>query len=245
MIQSANSIQIENNNSNIQKYSEYLSLNSAVYAQKSYSQTKAMTVETQFNMSDFINKIRSTLKDVNGLEELNAKISQELEKYNTLRENFDELLITINSNMGAKISDSEGKEVLSKATEALNSKGISEKLFNYAIANSNNLDKYSIAKHQLTKDLSEIGIKADELTLEDGVFYTKNGKNALEIVKENYRNDDSFNSKNSLGKYEQISALFDVVASGGGFKTIDDIKVNYSYSKNFGLSLVSNLIYHA
>ena len=77
-------------------------------------------------------------------------------------------------------------------------------------------------------------MELQQLQLVDGKFYTENGEDAWELIKEGISKDSSIAPEFKGAAYDYVQGLMDVVADKG-WDNIPDIQMDIMYSGKNGL----------
>lgn len=78
------------------------------------------------------------------------------------------------------------------------------------------------------------GLELQQLQLVDGKFYTENGEDVWELIKEGISKDSSIAPEFKGAAYDYVQGLMDVVADKG-WDNIPDIQMDIMYSGKNGL----------
>lgn len=125
--------------------------------------------------------------------------------------------------------------LLQKIKELLESKNDSRDIFCWGLNNGAKYSEESLTKWRAYQNVKKYsGLELSQLQLIDGKFYTEDGKDAWELVKEGISKDSAIALEFKGAAYEYVRGLMDVVA-GKGWDNIPDIQMDIMYSGKNGL----------
>lgn len=173
------------------------------------------------------------------MNNLLAKNCIELDKDTTL-------LISFNPyEYSATIQGVKDKETSDLITKLINSGRNAKELFYYTFQNSGSLNEEAVTKYrayQNIKDLTEEDLS--KLTLQNGNFYTEDGKDILKLVESGIEKDTLIPKDFKNAAFEYSKDLLNKVAQKG-FNSMQDLNLTIGFSKEYGFFSTSNLMYVA
>lgn len=128
--------------------------------------------------------------------------------------------------------------LLKKLQELLESKNNSKHLFLWGLNNGADNSSEEITKWRAYHNVKEYtGLDISTLNIVDGMFYTEDGQDVFELVKEGIRNDSSIGAEFKANAFSYVKSLMDTVAQKG-WDNIPDIRMSLVYSVKSGFYVV-------
>lgn len=125
--------------------------------------------------------------------------------------------------------------LLQKIKELLESNNDSRDIFYWGLKNGAKYSEESLTKWRAYQNVKRYsGLELPQLQLIDGKFYTEDGKDAWELVKEGIRKDSSIATEFKGAANDYVRGLMDVIADKG-WDNIPDIQMDIMYSGKNGL----------
>lgn len=125
--------------------------------------------------------------------------------------------------------------LLQKIKELLESNNDSRDIFYWGLKNGAKYSEESLTKWRAYQNVKRYsGLELPQLQLIDGKFYTEDGKDAWELVKEGIRTDNSIATEFKGAANDYVRGLMDVIADKG-WDNIPDIQMDIMYSGKNGL----------
>ena len=125
--------------------------------------------------------------------------------------------------------------LLQKIKELLESNNDSRDIFYWGLNNGAKYSEESLTKWRAYQNVKKYsGLELQQLQLVDGKFYTENGEDAWELIKEGISKDSSIAPEFKGAAYDYVQGLMDVVADKG-WDNIPDIQMDIMYSGKNGL----------
>lgn len=125
--------------------------------------------------------------------------------------------------------------LLQKIKELLESNNDSRDIFYWGLKNGAKYSEESLTKWRAYQNVKRYsGLELPQLQLIDGKFYTEDGKDAWELVKEGIRTDNSIATEFKGAANDYVRGLMDVIADKG-WNNIPDIQMDIMYSGKNGL----------
>ncbi len=195
------------------------------------SNTPAQTAEV---IDENVDNIKTTN---NKIEEkiINDDMKTLLEQENIVLDDDTQFLISFDPySYGVTVEGSSDIALLSKMSQLLNSSSLSKSLFNYSMQNTVEFNNDSVAKFkafQAVKNYTSYDLS--KLTLRGGEYYTPEGKNLSELIKNAIQNDSNISTDSKNEIYEDIMTQVNTVAEKG-WNGISDLELNIGYSPKDG-----------
>lgn len=158
----------------------------------------------------------------------------------------DTLLISFNPyNYTATATGIKDSEILNKINSLLNSGKNSKELFYYTFKNSGSLNSEAITKYRAYQNILDLtGQKLDELTLDNGKFYTKDGTEITTLIDSGIEKDNLIpNDFKNVAKKYTTDLLMEVAKKG--YNSMPDLNLTIGYNNNYGFFSTSNIMYEA
>lgn len=125
--------------------------------------------------------------------------------------------------------------LLQKIKELLESNNDSRDIFYWGLNNGAKYSEESLTKWRAYQNVKRYsGLELPQLQLIDGKFYTEDGKDVWELVKEGIRKDSSIATEFKGAANDYVRGLMDVIADKG-WDNIPDIQMDIMYSGKNGL----------
>ena len=125
--------------------------------------------------------------------------------------------------------------LLQKIKELLESNNDSRDIFYWGLKNGAKYSEESLTKWRAYQNVKRYsGLELPQLQLIDGKFYTEDGKDAWELVKEGISKDSSIATEFKGAANDYVRGLMDVIADKG-WDNIPDIQMDIMYSGKNGL----------
>ena len=125
--------------------------------------------------------------------------------------------------------------LLQKIKELLESNNDSRDIFYWGLKNGAKYSEESLTKWRAYQNVKRYsGLELPQLQLIDGKFYTEDGKDVWELVKEGIRKDSSIATEFKGAANDYVRGLMDVIADKG-WDNIPDIQMDIMYSGKNGL----------
>lgn len=158
----------------------------------------------------------------------------------------DTLLISFNPyDYTATVSGIKDSDTLNKINTLLNSGKNAKELFYYTFKNSGSLNSEAVTKYRAYQNILDLtGQKLNEFTLDNGKFYTSDGKEITSLIDEGIEKDNLIPNdfKNVANKY--TTDLLKEIAQKG-FNSMPDLNLTIGYNNNYGFFSTSNIMYEA
>ena len=169
-----------------------------------------------------------------------------LTKHGITLDSEDTLLISFNPyDYTATVSGIKDSDTLNKINTLLNSGKNAKELFYYTFKNSGSLNSEAVTKYRAYQNILDLtGQKLNEFTLDNGKFYTSDGKEITSLIDEGIEKDNLIPNdfKNVANKY--TTDLLKEIAQKG-FKSMPDLNLTIGYNNNYGFFSTSNIMYEA
>lgn len=169
-----------------------------------------------------------------------------LTKHGITLDSEDTLLISFNPyDYTASVSGIKDSDTLNKINTLLNSGKNAKELFYYTFKNSGSLNSEAVTKYRAYQNILDLtGQKLNELTLDNGKFYTSDGKEITSLIDAGIEKDNLIPNdfKNVANKY--TTDLLKEVAQKG-FNSMPDLNLTIGYNNNYGFFSTSNIMYEA
>ena len=169
-----------------------------------------------------------------------------LTKHGITLDSEDTLLISFNPyNYTATVSGIKDSDTLNKINTLLNSGKNAKELFYYTFKNSGSLNSEAVTKYRAYQNILDLtGQKLNEFTLDNGKFYTSDGKEITSLIDEGIEKDNLIPNdfKNVANKY--TTDLLKEIAQKG-FNSMPDLNLTIGYNNNYGFFSTSNIMYEA
>lgn len=169
-----------------------------------------------------------------------------LTKHGITLDSEDTLLISFNPyDYTATVSGIKDSDTLNKINTLLNSGKNAKELFYYTFKNSGSLNSEAVTKYRAYQNILDLtGQKLNELTLDNGKFYTSDGKEITSLIDAGIEKDNLIPNdfKNVANKY--TTDLLKEIAQKG-FNSMPDLNLTIGYNNNYGFFSTSNIMYEA
>lgn len=169
-----------------------------------------------------------------------------LTKHGITLDSEDTLLISFNPyDYTATVSGIKNSDTLNKINTLLNSGKNAKELFYYTFKNSGSLNSEAVTKYRAYQNILDLtGQKLNEFTLDNGKFYTSDGKEITSLIDEGIEKDNLIPNdfKNVANKY--TTDLLKEIAQKG-FNSMPDLNLTIGYNNNYGFFSTSNIMYEA
>lgn len=169
-----------------------------------------------------------------------------LTKHGITLDSEDTLLISFNPyDYTATVSGIKDSDTLNKINTLLNSGKNAKELFYYTFKNSGSLNSEAVTKYRAYQNILDLtGQKLNEFTLDNGKFYTSDGKEITSLIDEGIEKDNLIPNdfKNVANKY--TTDLLKEIAQKG-FNSMPDLNLTIGYNNNYGFFSTSNIMYEA
>lgn len=177
---------------------------------------------------------------------ISSQMNNLLSKYGANIENGETLLISFNPyEYSAQVTGINDIEKLNAINKLLNSGKNAKELFYYTFQNSGSLDSEAITKYRAYQNILDLtGENLSELTLDDGKFYTSDGKDILKLAFDGIEKDNLIPMDFKAVAKQYTEGLLNEVAKKG-FNSMPDLNLTIGYSKEYGFFSTSNIMYEA
>lgn len=137
------------------------------------------------------------------------------------------------------VSNDKNSELAAFIEKLINTKDNSRQLFTYGLYNSNNIDSNSLAKWRAYHNVMKYtGLDMSTLQASDGKYYSDDGKELMEMIREGISKDTSIGPQFKGAAFDYISEQISMVMKKG-WNNIPDINMNIAYARNTGFYLVN------
>lgn len=177
---------------------------------------------------------------------ISAQMNNLLSKNGINLEAGDTLLISFDSyNYTSTTTGIKDSELLNKINNLLNSGKNSKELFYYTFNNSGSLNSEAVTKYRAYQNIMDLtGEKLSDLTLENGKFYTKDGKDIVSRIDTGIEKDNLIpNEFKNVARQYSLDLLNQIAEKG--FNSMPDLNLTIGYNKDYGFFATSNIMYEA
>lgn len=177
---------------------------------------------------------------------ISSQMNNLLAKNGIELEDNETLLITFNPyEYSAEVQGIKDSEISNKIETLLNSGKNAKELFYYTFQNSGTHNNEAVTKYRAYQNIKDLtGEDLSELKLENGKFYTEEGKDILTAIKSGIEKDSHIPQDFKKVALEYSQGLLNQVAQKG-FSSMQDLNLTIGFSKDYGFFSTSNLMYVA
>lgn len=175
---------------------------------------------------------------------ISSQMNNLLSKYGVNLEDGETLLISFNPyEYSANVQGINDTTKLETINKLLNSGKNAKELFYYTFQNSGSLNPDAVTKYRAYQDIKNLtGEKLSELSLDNGKFYTADGKDVLKMAYDGIDKDSLIPMDFKGVAKEHTKGLLDEVAKKG-YTSMPDLNLTIGYSKDYGFFSTSNIMY--
>ena len=217
-------------------------LNATLYG--TYQNSNLDDPRINWNPEDWESQL---LKDKESNQKIiSTQMKNLLEKKGINVEDGDTLLISFDPyEYLISVEGLRNSENLSKVNEILKEGDNAKELFYYTLQNSRSVNQDALTKYRTYQNIKNLtGENLSDLTLNNGNFYTEEGRNILSLVKLGIDKDTLIPQDFKNVAYDYSKRLLKEVAEKG-FNSMPDLNLTIGYSKDYGFFSTSNIMYVA